>query len=90
MEIKPLFPGLRLQSLEPTYEVSCDSHVASTAGGTGLPGAGLGFFLHPRNLNALTPDELCFRIVGETADTMYEGQIIEYHVRFIKGSGPHG
>jgi len=43
------------------------------------------FFSTPRNLDALTPDELCFRIVGEIAETMYEGQIIEYRVRFIKG-----
>ncbi|HPN33575.1 MAG TPA: SRPBCC family protein [bacterium] len=43
------------------------------------------FFSTPRNLDALTPDELSFRIVGEIAETMYEGQIIEYRVRFIKG-----
>jgi len=43
------------------------------------------FFSTPRNLNALTPDELSFRIIGEPAGSMYEGQVIEYRVSFMKG-----
>lgn len=43
------------------------------------------FFSDPHNLNTLTPPDLSFRIVSETADRMYEGQMIEYRVSFMKG-----
>jgi ligand-binding SRPBCC domain-containing protein len=43
------------------------------------------YFCDPRNLNEITPPDMNFEIIkgGETA--MYEGQIIEYHVEFIRG-----
>jgi ligand-binding SRPBCC domain-containing protein len=43
------------------------------------------FFATPRNLNALTPPDLNFRIMSDVADAMYRGQLIEYRVQFIKG-----
>lgn len=43
------------------------------------------FFSTPRNLNALTPPDLNFRIISDVPDAMYRGQLIEYQVQFIKG-----
>lgn len=43
------------------------------------------YFCDPQNLNEITPPDMNFEIVygGDTA--MYEGQIIEYRVEFIRG-----
>lgn len=43
------------------------------------------YFCDPKNLNEITPPDMNFEIVhgGDTA--MYEGQIIEYRVEFIRG-----
>ena len=43
------------------------------------------YFCDPGNLNALTPPDMNFEIVrgGDTA--MYEGQLIEYRVEFLRG-----
>jgi ligand-binding SRPBCC domain-containing protein len=43
------------------------------------------YFCDPKNLNEITPSDMNFEIIkgGETA--MYEGQIIEYRVEFIRG-----
>ncbi len=43
------------------------------------------FFATPRNLDLLTPGSLRFRIVGEIAERMYAGQIIEYRISFLPG-----
>ncbi len=43
------------------------------------------FFATPRNLDALTPPNLRFRIVGEPAATMYAGQCIEYRIGILPG-----
>ncbi|HOT97986.1 MAG TPA: SRPBCC family protein [bacterium] len=43
------------------------------------------FFSDPRNLDALTPPDLAFRIIGQPAAHMYPGQMIEYRISFIKG-----
>jgi len=42
------------------------------------------FFADPRNLNAITPPDLSFHIVRDPGQSMYEGQIIEYRVSFVK------
>ncbi|MCW1923961.1 SRPBCC family protein [Luteolibacter arcticus] len=39
------------------------------------------FFATPRNLDEITPPDLGFRIVHCPAETMHEGQIIEYRVK---------
>jgi len=39
------------------------------------------FFSSPRNLDAITPPELGFRIVHLPDETMHEGQIITYKVK---------
>jgi ligand-binding SRPBCC domain-containing protein len=41
------------------------------------------FFCDPRNLNAITPPEMDFRILTEPLPRMYQGQIIEYSVGFM-------
>ncbi len=41
------------------------------------------FFSTPANLNALTPPDLKFRIVGSLPEKMYQGQIIEYRIQFV-------
>jgi ligand-binding SRPBCC domain-containing protein len=41
------------------------------------------FFSTPSNLNALTPPDLRFRIIGKLPLEMYQGQIIEYRVQFV-------
>jgi ligand-binding SRPBCC domain-containing protein len=38
------------------------------------------FFASPQNLNAITPGDLTFRIVGPTPARMYAGQVIEYRI----------
>ncbi|HEX8234607.1 MAG TPA: SRPBCC family protein [Abditibacteriaceae bacterium] len=43
------------------------------------------FFATPHNLNSLTPPDLNFRIVSDVPAAMYQGQLIEYRVQFIKG-----
>lgn len=43
------------------------------------------FFANPGNLNALTPQEMHFRITSEPAQTMYAGQIITYRIRLMPG-----
>ncbi len=39
------------------------------------------FFSSPRNLDAITPPDLGFRIVHCPSEKMHEGQIIEYRVK---------
>lgn len=39
------------------------------------------FFSSPANLDAITPDDLGFRITCPLADRMFEGQIITYRIR---------
>ena len=39
------------------------------------------FFANPRNLNAVTPKELEFRITSDVPDNMYEGLIITYSIK---------
>ena len=41
------------------------------------------FFSSPRNLHAMTPPELGFRIVHCPAERMYEGQIVSYKVEIL-------
>jgi ligand-binding SRPBCC domain-containing protein len=43
------------------------------------------FFATPRNLNALTPPDLSFQIVGELPARMYAGQLIEYRIGILPG-----
>jgi ligand-binding SRPBCC domain-containing protein len=43
------------------------------------------FFAAPQNLDALTPPNLRFRIVGEVAPRMYPGQLIEYRIGLLPG-----
>ncbi len=38
------------------------------------------FFSCPRNLDEITPADLGFKIVFQSGETMYEGQILEYKV----------
>ena len=51
----------------------------------GHPGKIWDFFATPRNLDQLTSPQLRFRLVGEVADRMYAGQIIEYQVGIVPG-----
>ena len=46
------------------------------------------FFATPRNLDALTPPRLRFRIVGEAAPRMFAGQLIEYRIGLLPGVWP--
>ena len=39
------------------------------------------FFATPRNLNAVTPRKLDFRITSEVPEKMYEGLIITYRIK---------
>jgi ligand-binding SRPBCC domain-containing protein len=41
------------------------------------------YFATPANLNEMTPPDLDFEIVCGGEPSMYEGQIIEYRVRFL-------
>lgn len=43
------------------------------------------FFSDPRNLEAITPDELGFRIVSGTESALHEGQILTYRVKVLPG-----
>jgi len=43
------------------------------------------FFSSPRNLDEITPGDLGFKIVSLPGETMYEGQIITYQVKFLPG-----
>lgn len=43
------------------------------------------FFATPHNLDALTPPELRFQIVSETAPRMYAGQLIDYRISIFPG-----
>ena len=43
------------------------------------------FFSSPRNLDAITPPDLGFRIEHCPGEEMYEGQIITYRVRLAPG-----
>jgi ligand-binding SRPBCC domain-containing protein len=43
------------------------------------------YFCDPRNLNEITPPYMNFEIVQGGDEAMYEGQIIEYRVEFIRG-----
>src|SRR5574338_54772 len=43
------------------------------------------FFCNPANLNQLTPPDMNFEIVQSGDMKMYEGQLIEYRVEFLRG-----
>jgi ligand-binding SRPBCC domain-containing protein len=43
------------------------------------------YFCNPKNLNEITPEDMNFEIVRGGEVAMYEGQIIEYRVEFIRG-----
>jgi len=51
----------------------------------GSPAAIWEFFAAPRNLNALTPPNLSFAIVGEEPGRMHAGQLIEYRIGVLPG-----
>ena len=39
------------------------------------------FFANPVNLNKVTPDDMVFEIISDLPDTMYEGLLINYHLK---------
>jgi len=43
------------------------------------------YFCDPRNLNEITPPDMNFEIVKGGDREMFEGQLIEYRVEFIRG-----
>jgi ligand-binding SRPBCC domain-containing protein len=43
------------------------------------------YFCDPHNLNEMTPPDMNFEIVTNPLVKMFEGQMIEYRVEFIKG-----
>ena len=43
------------------------------------------YFCDPKNLNAITPPDMHFNILKGGDRAMYEGQVIEYRVEFIRG-----
>jgi len=43
------------------------------------------YFSEPKNLNVITPPDMNFEIIAGGDKEMYEGQIIEYRVEFIRG-----
>jgi ligand-binding SRPBCC domain-containing protein len=43
------------------------------------------FFASPQNLNAITPGDLTFRMVGDAPARMYAGQMIEYRIGVLPG-----
>ena len=51
----------------------------------GDPAAIWAFFATPRNLDALTPPNVSFKIVGEVPARMYAGQVIEYRIGILPG-----
>jgi ligand-binding SRPBCC domain-containing protein len=47
------------------------------------------FVSNPKNLSAITPEYMHFKMLGETAMKMFPGQIIEYYVRPVLGIRMH-
>ena len=45
------------------------------------------FFSTPRNLDRITPPELGFKIQSLPSEEMYEGEIITYKVKLLRGCG---
>ena len=43
------------------------------------------YFCDPKNLNEITPPDMKFEIVSGGAVKMYEGQVVEYRVKFFRG-----
>ena len=43
------------------------------------------YFCDPKNLNLITPPDMNFEIIAGGSEKMYEGQIIEYRVEFLRG-----
>jgi ligand-binding SRPBCC domain-containing protein len=43
------------------------------------------FFASPANLNRITPPSLSFHMVGDVAQSMYAGQMIEYRIGILPG-----
>ena len=43
------------------------------------------YFSDPRNLDEMTPPDMRFRILTAPLPRMYEGQIVEYRVEFVRG-----
>ncbi len=43
------------------------------------------YFCDPKNLNEITPPDMNFEIIAGGDVEMYEGQIVEYRVEFIRG-----
>jgi ligand-binding SRPBCC domain-containing protein len=43
------------------------------------------YFCDPKNLNTITPPDMNFEILNGGDVRMYEGQLIEYRVEFVKG-----
>jgi ligand-binding SRPBCC domain-containing protein len=43
------------------------------------------YFCDPKNLNEITPPDMNFEIIRGGDVKMYEGQIIEYRVEFLRG-----
>lgn len=43
------------------------------------------YFCDPKNLNAITPPDMNFEILSGGNIRMYEGQLIEYRVEFVRG-----
>jgi ligand-binding SRPBCC domain-containing protein len=43
------------------------------------------FFSSPRNLDAITPPNLGFRIIHCPSEKIHEGQIIEYRIKIVPG-----
>jgi ligand-binding SRPBCC domain-containing protein len=43
------------------------------------------YFCDPKNLNLITPPDMNFEIIAGGDRMMYEGQIIEYRVEFLRG-----
>ncbi len=39
------------------------------------------FISHPRNLDRITPENMCFRIVSDVPERMYDGLLVEYRVK---------
>ena len=44
-----------------------------------------GYFADPKNLDDITPPDMNFQVVAGGDTCMYEGQIIEYRVEFLRG-----
>jgi ligand-binding SRPBCC domain-containing protein len=49
------------------------------------PGKVWEFFSAPQNLNALTPPDVRFRIIGAAPARMYAGQLISYRISPMRG-----